>query len=80
VAKNGTSFVRESGGGRYYAAEVDKIFGIYTIDYGHLVKVENSSLDTHTYRKLKHALYHCDGVHTRSGLHIALNFTENNPA
>jgi hypothetical protein len=80
VAKNGTRFVRESGGGRYYAAEVDKIFGIYTIDYGHLVKVENSSLDTHTYRKLKHALYHCDGVHTRSGLHIALNFTENNPA
>jgi|GEM_PF-2426523 len=80
VANNGTRFVRESGGGRYYGAEVGNMFGIYTLDYGYLVKVENSSLDTHTYRKLKHALYHCDGVYTRSGLHIALNAPENNPA
>jgi len=80
AAKNGTRFVRESGGGRYYAAEVDNMFGIYTIGYGHLVKVENSSLDTHTYRKLKHALYHCDGVYTQSGLHVALNSAENQPA
>jgi hypothetical protein len=80
VAKNGTRFVRESGGGRYYGAEVDNMFGIYTIGYGHLVRVENSSLDTHTYRKLKHALYHCDGVYTRSGLRIALNSAENKPA
>ena len=80
VAKNGTRFVRESGGGRYYGAEVHNMFGIYTIGYGHLVKVENSSLDTHTYRKLKHALYHCNGVYTQSGLHIALNAPENNPA
>ena len=73
AANNGTRYVRESGGGRYYAAEVDSLFGIYTLRFGALVKAENSSLDTHTYRKLKHALYHCDGAFTQSGLHIELN-------
>ena len=71
AADNGTRFVRESGGGLYYAAKVNGSFEIYTLSYGHLVKVEKSSLDTHTYRKLKHALYHCDGSMTRSGVHIA---------
>ena len=72
AANNGTRYVRESGGGRYYAAEVHHEFGIYTVYYDHLVKVENSSLDIHTFRKLKHALYHCDGAPTQSGLRIAL--------
>lgn len=79
VAENGIRFVRVSGGGRYYAAEVNNMFSIYTMDYGYLVEVENSSLDTHAYRKLKYALYHCDGAFTRSGLHIALNSIENKP-
>ena len=76
AANNGTRYVRESGGGRYYAAEVHNMFGIYTLYYGHLVKVENSSLDIHTFRRLKHALYHCDGTSTQSGLHIALGSPE----
>ena len=76
AANNGTRYVRESGGGRYYAAEVHHKFGIYTVYYDHLVKVQNSSLDIHTFRKLKHALYHCDGASTQSGLHIALGSPE----
>ena len=72
AANNGTRYVRESDGGRYYAAEVHHKFGIYTVYYDHLVKVQNSSLDIHTFRKLKHALYHCDGAFTQSGLRIAL--------
>ena len=71
AAINGTRYVRESGGGVYYAAEVDSRFEIYTLSYGHLVKIEDSSLDTPTYRKLKYALYHCDGSITPSGLRIA---------
>lgn len=70
-ANNGTRYVRESGGGRYYAAEVHHEFGIYTVHYDHLVKVQKSSLDIHTFRRLKHALYHCDGTSTQSGLRIA---------
>ena len=77
VAENGTRFVRESGGGRYYAVEVNNMFSIYTLDYGYLVQADDPGLDTHTYRKLKHALYNCDGVYTESGLHMALNFPEN---
>jgi len=77
VAEDGTRFVRESGGGRYYAVEVNNAFSIYTLDYGYLVQAENSSLDTYTYRKLKHALYHCDGVYTESGLQLVLNIPEN---
>jgi hypothetical protein len=76
AANNGTRYVRESGGGRYYAAEVHNRFGIYTVYYDHLVKVQNSSLDIHTFRKLKHALYHCDGAFTQSGLRIALSSPE----
>ena len=76
AANNGTRYVRESDGGRYYAAEVHHKFGIYTVYYDHLVKVQNSSLDIHTFRKLKHALYHCDGASTQSGLHIALGSPE----
>ncbi len=71
AADNGTPYVRESGGGLYYAAKLNGSFQIYTLSYGHLVKIENSSLDTHTYRKLKHALYHCDGSITQSGVYIA---------
>ena len=76
AADNGTRYVRESGGGIYYAAEVNSVFDIYTLSYGHLVNVEHSSLDTHTYRKLKNALYHCDGSMTESGVHIAENSPE----
>jgi len=75
-ANNGTHYVRESGGGRYYAAEVHHKFGIYTVYYDHLIKIQNSSLDIHTFRRLKHALYHCDGEFTQSGLHIALGSPE----
>ncbi len=71
AANNGTRYVRESDGGRYYAAEVHHKFGIYTVYYDHMVKVQDSSLDIHTFRKLKHALYHCDGAFTQSGLRIA---------
>ena len=77
VAENGTRYVRESGGGRYYAVEVNNMFSIFTLDYGYLVQADDPSLDTHTYRKLKHALYNCDGVFTESGLHMALNLPEN---
>jgi hypothetical protein len=76
AANNGTRYVRESGGGRYYAAEVRSRFGIYTVYYDHLVRVQDSSLDIHTFRKLKHALYHCDGAFTQSGLRIALGSPE----
>ena len=76
VANNGIRYVRESGGGRYYAAEIHNRFGIYTLYYDHLVKIENSSLDIHTFRKLKHALYHCDGAFIQSGLHMALSSPE----
>ena len=67
----GTRFVRESGGGLYYAAKVKGSIEIYTLSYGHLVKIERSGLDTHTYRKLQHALYNCDGSMERSGVQIA---------
>jgi len=77
VAENGTRYVRESGGGRYYAVEVNNMFSIYNLDYGYLVQAEDPGLDTNTYRKLKHALYNCDGVYTESGLHFALNLPEN---
>ena len=76
AADNGTRIVRESGGGLYYAAEVNSMFEIYTLSYGHLIKIEHSSLDVHTYRKLKNALYHCDGSMTESGVHIAQNSPE----
>jgi hypothetical protein len=76
VADSGIRYVRESGGGRYYAAEVHNMFGIYTVYYDHLVKVENSSLDIHTFRKLKHALYHCDTAFTPSGLHLVTGSSE----
>ena len=76
VADSGIRYVRESGGGRYYAAEVHNMFGIYTVYYDHLVKVENSSLDVHTFRKLKHALYHCDMTFTPSGLHLVSGSSE----
>jgi hypothetical protein len=76
VAENGTRFVRESGGGRYYGADVDNMFEIYTLDYGYLVQAETPGLDAHTFRKLKHALYNCDRVYTESGLQMALNLSE----
>jgi len=80
AADNGIRYVRESGGGRYYAAEVNKTFGIYILNYGYLLKVENPGLDVHTYRKLKHALYDCDGLYTQSGLRIVVNSSENTQA
>ena len=80
VAENGVRYVREAGGGRYYGAEVDHTFGIYTLEYGYLVKIEDSSLDTETYRKLKYALYNCNGVFTQSGIHIALNVSTGSPS
>ena len=77
AADNGTHYVREAGGGRYYAAEVNNRFGIYILNYGYLLKIEHSSLDIHTFQKLKHALYHCDGSYTQSGLRMAVSSPEN---
>ena len=80
AADNGVHYVRESGGGRYYAAEVNNRFGIYILNYGYLLKIKNSSMDTHIFQKLKHALYHCDGLYTQSGLRIVVSSPENTQA
>ncbi|MCK5479805.1 MAG: hypothetical protein KAJ06_01615 [Gammaproteobacteria bacterium] len=80
ASDNGIRYVRESGAGYYYAAEVNNIFGIYILNYGYLLKVENPGLDIPTYKKLKHALYHCDGLYTQSGLRIVVSSSENKEA
>lgn len=79
-ADSGIHYVRESGGGRYFAAEVNNRFGIYILNYGYLLRIQNSSLDTATYRKLKYALYHCGGTFTRTGVRIVVSSPENTQA
>ncbi len=80
ASDNGIRYVRESGAGRYYAAEVNNKFGIYILNYGYLLKVENPGLDIPTYRKLKNALYNCDGLYTQSGLRIVVSSSKNTEA
>jgi hypothetical protein len=69
TTEGGVKFVRELGG-VYNAAIVNGQFGLYKLDYGHLLPVENNMLVPDSIRKLHYALENCHGRYVRSGVQM----------
>jgi hypothetical protein len=67
TSHDGIKYVRESGGEMYNAAIVNNTFGIYELDFGYLIRVDDSRLDQQSIRKLEHALTNCHGPFVSSG-------------
>jgi len=74
-SEKGIRYVREAGGGIYYAAMIDHKLGVYRISYGHMEKVDKTVLDITSRRKLSYALDNCEGPFLPSGTHFARGTT-----
>ena len=72
ASQNGIRYVRESGGSIYYAAEVEKNFGVYKLAFGHLERVNTSEVDAISIKKLKYALNNCSGPFVPSGTYVTM--------
>ena len=70
ASQNGIRYVRESGANIYYAAEVEKEFGVYKLAFGHLEQVKISEVDAISVKKLKYALHNCSGPFVPSGTYV----------
>ena len=70
ASQNGIRYVRESGANLYYAAEVDKKFGVYKLAFGHLERVKTSEVDATSINKLRYALHNCSGPFVPSGTYV----------
>jgi len=72
ASQNGIRYVRESGANIYYAAEVEKRFGVYKLAFGHLERVDTSEVDAISIKKLKYALHNCSGPFVPSGTYVTM--------
>ena len=75
ASQNGIRYVRESGANFYYAAEVEKKFGVYKLAFGHLEQVKISEVDALSVKKLKYALHNCSGPFVPSGTYVTKRTT-----
>jgi len=64
-------YVREAGGGRLFAANINNIFGLYRLDsYGHMIEVDDYRSNTVAAKKLRNALRHCDEEYFPAGTYF----------
>jgi len=69
VSTDGAKYVRESGGGKIYAASVNGEIAFYELDrYDYMVKVDTSRLDPKMIGQLKYSLSNCKGFFLPSGV------------
>jgi len=78
ASQNGIRYVRESGASAYFAAEVDKDFGVYKLAFGHLERVSLSEVDAVSIKRLRYALHHCSGPFVPSGTYVTQSQASDN--
>ncbi len=71
VSQDNVKYVREAGGGRLFAANINNNFGLYQLDsYGHMIEVDNYRTYADIAKDLRYALRHCDEEYFPSGTYF----------
>ena len=71
VSQDNVKYVRESGGGRLFAATINDNFGLYQLDsYGYMIEVDNYRIHADTAKKLRYALQNCNEEYYPAGTYF----------
>lgn len=74
ISEDGVHYVRETGGGTVFAAQMNQQVGFYQLNsYGYMTPVDQVTVDAETAGRLRHALLQCLGHWLPSGTWFTLS-------